>query len=208
MLEKASIDEAFIDFTRPVREELLKRYPYLAVVPPDAPNGVDSPLPPPPPISWDGLATIVPVNPPKEPPKEQEPPVEGSSESTAEDQKSNVSEPTDDEEVVEEDESLTTWHDVALSIAAELMLRIREDIRTKLGYTTSAVSALESSLVNDAVLTFRRVLHGISSSLRWAFGDCVYSAQDSCSLRTAHCLVQEANESGLSPRYEVVGRHS
>ncbi|EIW57746.1 DNA/RNA polymerase [Trametes versicolor FP-101664 SS1] len=137
-VEKASIDEAFIDFTRPVREELLKRYPYLAVVPPDAPNGVDSPLPPPPPISWDGLATIVPVNPPKEPPKEQDLPAGESVESTAEDQKSNISEPTDDDEVVEEDDSLTTWHDVALSIAAELMLRIREDIRTKLGYTTSA----------------------------------------------------------------------
>ncbi len=166
MLEKASIDEAFIDFTRPVREELLKRYPYLAVVPPDAPNGVDSPLPPPPPISWNGLATIVPVNPPKELPKEQALPAEGALDTTAEDQKSNVSEPSNDDEDVEDDDTLTTWHDVALSIAAELMLRIREDIRTKLGYTTSAVSALESNLTIDLVLTFPRVSHEISSSPR------------------------------------------
>lgn len=168
MPEKASIDEAFIDFTRPVREELLKRYPHLAVVPPDAPNGVDSPLPPPPPISWDGLATVVPVNPPKEPPKERALPAEGALDTTAEDQKSNASEPSDDEKVVEDD-TLTTWHDVALSIAAELMLRIREDIRTKLGYTTSAVSALESSLTIDLVLTLPRVSHVISSSPRSVF---------------------------------------
>lgn len=33
----------------------------------------------------------------------------------------------------------TTWHDVALSIGAELMGKIREEVRVKLGYTTSAV---------------------------------------------------------------------
>ncbi|KAI0636227.1 hypothetical protein C8Q77DRAFT_629149 [Trametes polyzona] len=141
-VEKASIDEAFIDFTRPVREELLKRYPYLATVPPDAPNGMDSPLPPPPPISWEGLGNVVPVHPPKDPPKDQAP----AGEST--DAVDGVPQPVpaqfvkgedgEEDEGVSEDDDLTTWHDVALSIAAELMLRIREDIRTKLGYTTSA----------------------------------------------------------------------
>jgi DNA polymerase eta len=33
----------------------------------------------------------------------------------------------------------TTWHDVALSIAAELMDKIRAEVRTQLEYTTSAV---------------------------------------------------------------------
>lgn len=62
--EKASIDEAFIDFTKPVREEILRRYPYLAEVSPDAPDGKDSPLPPPPPpIMWNGLGTIIPIHP-------------------------------------------------------------------------------------------------------------------------------------------------
>ncbi len=121
--EKASIDEAFIDFTRPVREELLKRYPYLATVPPDAPNGLDSPLPPPPPISWEGRGNIISVNPPKEKPSEDKPVFTGAEEDNS----------------IEEEDEQTTWHDVALSIAAELMMRIREDIRTKLGYTTSAV---------------------------------------------------------------------
>ncbi|PIL29846.1 hypothetical protein GSI_08053 [Ganoderma sinense ZZ0214-1] len=142
-VEKASIDEAFIDFTRPVREELLRRYPHLASVPPDEPNGLDTPLPPPPPISWEGKGTIVPVIPGKEEPKAEEvkPPNGESSiedESLATEEASNASGPEDEEDAVEEDDEETTWHDVALSIAGELMMRIREDIRTKLGYTTSA----------------------------------------------------------------------
>ena len=141
VLEKASIDEAFIDFTRPVREEILKRYPYLATVPPDAPNGLDSPLPLPPPISWEDRGNIVPVHPPKEQPEdkggggEAGAPPEGQSSTDDHDD-----ERQDEDNVVEEDDEQTTWHDVALSIAAELMMKIREDIRTKLGYTTSAVS--------------------------------------------------------------------
>lgn len=109
-IEKASIDEAFIDFTRPVREKLLERYPYLAEAPTDVPNGMDSPLPPPPPIKWNDLGTAL------------------------------LPEGTDDagkNSDIEVDGS-ATWHDVALSIAAELMRNIREDIHSKLGYTTSA----------------------------------------------------------------------
>ncbi|KAF9223455.1 DNA/RNA polymerase [Gyrodon lividus] len=109
-IEKASIDEAFIDFTRPIRERLLERFPYLAQVPPDAPQGVDSPLPPPPTINWNQLGTLIPI-------------------ATAE---------GNDEVFVFEDGHMTTWHDVALSIAAELMDKIREDVHKNLGYTTSA----------------------------------------------------------------------
>lgn len=46
--EKASIDEAFLDLTPMVIERLLAAHPYLSKVPEDAPNGLDSPLPPPP----------------------------------------------------------------------------------------------------------------------------------------------------------------
>ncbi|KAI0671921.1 DNA/RNA polymerase [Trametes maxima] len=136
-VEKASIDEAFIDFTRPVRAELLKRYPYLATVPPDAPSGLDSPLPQPPPIPWNELGTVVPVHPPKETPEETSASLDGAGVTTAENEIEDDS-TRDDDEGVQEDDDLTTWHDVALSIAAEIMLRIREDIRAKLGYTTSA----------------------------------------------------------------------
>ncbi|KIJ66644.1 hypothetical protein HYDPIDRAFT_149468 [Hydnomerulius pinastri MD-312] len=113
-IEKASIDEAFIDFTRPVREILLERYPYLAQVPADAPEGLDSPLPPPPPIIWDQLGALVPIA------------------------QVEVAEEDQDQLLTFEDDHMTTWHDVALSIAAELMGRIREEVHKKLGYTTSA----------------------------------------------------------------------
>ncbi|KAH9930101.1 uncharacterized protein B0H18DRAFT_1117160 [Fomitopsis serialis] len=114
-IEKASIDEAFIDFTGPIREEILRRYPYLAQVPPDAPNGADSPLPPPPPI------------------------IDTSSGGSAAD-----AEAPSDQDVSDADDKgvdnvdTTTWHDVALAIAAELMGKIRHDIYMKLGYSTSA----------------------------------------------------------------------
>lgn len=111
--EKASIDEAFIDFTRPVREVLLERFPDLAQVPSGAPQGVDSPLPPPPPIDWNKLGELVPLHP-------------------AEENDSGEVQPTDDDVAC-------TWHDVALSIAAELMTKIREDVHEQLGYTMSAV---------------------------------------------------------------------
>lgn len=151
--EKASIDEAFIDFTRPVREEILKRYPYLAEVPPDAPQGKDSPLPPPPPISWDALGTLIPVNPrpPPPPPPESsdtqdepsrpdesagEPSVVPESSTPAPEE--TIPEATN-ESISDEDENSRTWHDVALSIAAELMDTTRREVHTKFGYTMTAV---------------------------------------------------------------------
>lgn len=134
--EKASIDEAFIDFTLPVRDEILKRHPYLAEVPPDAPLGKDTPLPPPPPISWDGLGTVIPVNPPRRVDK----PPESSADEEEGAQAAEANASIEEEEGVDEDDAATTWHDVALSIAAELMGKIRHDIYTKLGYSTSAVS--------------------------------------------------------------------
>lgn len=46
-----------------MRDELVKRYPYLAQVPPDAPHGLDTPLPMPADVkvSWDGLGNLIPV---------------------------------------------------------------------------------------------------------------------------------------------------
>ncbi|OCH84811.1 DNA polymerase eta [Obba rivulosa] len=125
-IEKASIDEAFIDFTRPVRDEILKRYPYLAQVPPDAPNGLDSPLPPPPPICWDNLGTVIPAHPNEEQ-------LDGSS--TTEPQEDVGASETG---AVDGDDSSTTWHDVALSVAAEFMMNVRHEVYAKLGYTLSA----------------------------------------------------------------------
>ena len=43
-------------------------------------------------------------------------------------------------DVDEDEDEPRTWHDVALSIGAELMDKIRAEVRTQLGYNTSAVS--------------------------------------------------------------------
>jgi DNA polymerase eta len=37
-------------------------------------------------------------------------------------------------------DSPLTWHDIALSIAASMLLRMRDEVKNRLGYTTSAVS--------------------------------------------------------------------
>lgn len=62
-VEKASIDECFFDLTLPVRDLLVKRYPHLGQVPPDAPLGLDTPLPKSGDIgiSWDGLGNLIPI---------------------------------------------------------------------------------------------------------------------------------------------------
>lgn len=153
--EKASIDEAFIDFTQPVREEILRRYPYLAQVPSDAPDGADSPLPPPPPIMWDGLGTVIPIG--------------SSSESSATDttergaSDANID---DEHDGVDNGDSSTTWHDVALSIAAELMGKIRRDIHERLGYSTSAASGKVVARRGQWADKCRRVSLGTSFLLR------------------------------------------
>jgi DNA polymerase eta len=128
MSEKASIDEAFIDFTRPVRAELIARYPYLSQVPADAPNGLDTVLPSPPPISWENRGILIPIDPPSEDKI-------GSSSSHA----TATRVKADDDDDDDDPRRTRTWHDVALSIAAELMDKIRAEVRIQLGYTTSAV---------------------------------------------------------------------
>ncbi|KAF8656793.1 hypothetical protein AX16_002345 [Volvariella volvacea WC 439] len=115
-VEKASIDEAFIDFTQRVRELLLQRYPHLAHIPQDAVQGIDTPVPPPPPLLWDGPGDLIPIEPDSDEPE-------------------NMSTTSAD---THQKFLLTTWHDIALSIAAELMHQVRVDIFHSLGYSTSA----------------------------------------------------------------------
>lgn len=131
--EKASIDEAFIDFTKPVREIILQTYPHLAQVPVDAPDGIDTPLPMPPQVSWECLGNLIPVNPPP-PSKGKETPEETTGAASG-----NNEHPSTKEGQAEFEESPLTWHDVALSIGAKLMGKAREQVMVKLGYSTSAV---------------------------------------------------------------------
>lgn len=189
ILEKASIDEGtwrfpqslistlinlltvFIDYTIPVRNLLLERYPQLAL--PSGPFDLDTPLPPPPDrIDWAAIKTnVIPVTPelPKEDtsiPKpnssvpDQDTPssppgIEGALASGSSSPRSiieplpecdaeaeaGVEAKTEAEAEIEPgSDAPPTWHDVALSIGAELMRITRVETFQKLGYTLSAVS--------------------------------------------------------------------
>lgn len=201
---------AFVDFTEPVRKQILAHFPHLATPPPE---GLDSPLPPPPhegvpliyPPSritlqaqaeggnlWTGLGTLVPVlGKPPEPllrkeenlqPDIAEPVIQArewvhsgivdQGPSTENDNllasiERSMSAELEDINDDEENESLfsneddapstdaaghaqsfdaaldadrpLTWHDIALSIAASQMLKMRDEVKSRLGYTTSAV---------------------------------------------------------------------
>ena len=116
--EKASIDEVFLDLTVPVRDIMLERYPHLARIPTNAPAGLDTPLPPTPHIDWDGRGILITVYP--------------ESKDDAATESSEQSPPRA--------EPPATWHDVALSIGAELMDELRSTVKDTLGYTMSAVS--------------------------------------------------------------------
>ena len=113
-------------------------------MPHDAPRGADSPLPPPPPLSWEGLGTVIPVHPAVPPvksatsDKEKGEGKEGEGEGVDKGEEKDMDEDEDDAPNLEDDP--TTWHDHALAIAAEYMLKAKEEICTRLGYTTSAVS--------------------------------------------------------------------
>ncbi|ORY35599.1 hypothetical protein BCR39DRAFT_510982 [Naematelia encephala] len=61
-IEKASIDEAFLDLTPMAIDRLLLVHPYLASVPEDAPDGLDSALPPAPPIDWSKAGNVFPAD--------------------------------------------------------------------------------------------------------------------------------------------------
>ena len=108
-----------------VVERLLERRPYLKTVPEDAPNGLDSPLPPPPPIDWTGAGNVFPINGDKDDP-----------EGGAGDQGDG----TDESKTRREAES--SWEDWALCIGAELMAELRAEVYKQLHYTCSAVSLL------------------------------------------------------------------
>ena len=139
--EKASIDEAFIDFTKPVKEILLQRYPYLAQLPDDSLDGIDTPLPPPPKISWARVGSVIPLNPP---PVAEETSALNEEIENEDTDKVVDPEPTGSLEGDDLEDTPTTWHNVCLSIAAELMGKAREDVRVTLGYSTSAVCCLLS----------------------------------------------------------------
>ncbi|KIR29048.1 DNA polymerase eta subunit [Cryptococcus deuterogattii LA55] len=111
-IEKASIDEAFLDLTPMVIEKLLAAHPHLSKVPEDAPNGLDSPLPPPPPIDWSKAGSVFPID------GKEDGSGTDDEEGRQEDERSEDGEEPDARTSSSERD---TWEDWALCMGGELM---------------------------------------------------------------------------------------
>ncbi|TIC03754.1 DNA/RNA polymerase [Wallemia mellicola] len=107
-IEKASIDEQYIDLTELVRNKILERYPFLKQLPPD--KTLDDVLPEPPIISFADVGNVIPTS----------------------------SEKGSDGEIIADEEMQTTWEDVAIQVGAQLVAEARKIMFEKIGYTCSA----------------------------------------------------------------------
>lgn len=112
-VEKASIDESYIDASTAVRAKLLERYPFLSSLPEDM--SMDSPLPMPKElgikVDWSSCGNVIPLHGKKD---------------------------GDEMPARSQEEEETTWADVMLSIGSELVAECRSAVHTQLGYTCSA----------------------------------------------------------------------
>ncbi|WVR07577.1 hypothetical protein IAU60_004619 [Kwoniella sp. DSM 27419] len=140
-IEKASIDEAFLDLSPMVIERLLQLHPYLSEVPDDAPEGLDSPLPPAPPIQWTKAGNVFPVNGISDDKdgegEEDRDQLEAEDEARSED--------GNDERDVMRGRG-DTWEDWALCVGAEIMRDVRDEVFRRLHYTCSAGIAHNKSM--------------------------------------------------------------
>ncbi|KAK4701217.1 DNA polymerase eta, partial [Phenoliferia sp. Uapishka_3] len=131
IVEKASIDESYLDVTLPARAELLSRYPQLASLPESC--TLDTPLPSPYSLGvrldWALVGNLVPNNGQKK----------GEGDEAKEYDESLGKEDREDERMRRlEEEIEVTWSDVALWIAAEIVMKCRKAVEDQLGYTCSA----------------------------------------------------------------------
>ena len=153
--EKASIDEAYIDFTPAVIDILLERYPFLSSVPPDAPDGLDTLLPPAPPCQWSEIDNLL----PNDAEAERQQRAEGDSDEEYEPPSSSPQSPQ--QQLRHRAREATPWRDHALAIGSEIMNGVRKEIWKRLHYTTSAgiahnkamAKASTSALFFDGPLT-------------------------------------------------------
>jgi len=100
-----------------VVKEILSRHDHINSLPVDAPFGLDTPLPLPPPIVWDPTSNIFPIR--------------GDAPQAEDGHGDGYDGP--------EEEEMGGWEDYALSIGAVLMGNIRAEVKRELGYTCSAV---------------------------------------------------------------------
>lgn len=131
-VEKASIDESYFDLTVEVRKLILARYPHLQHAPTWG-KGMDEPLPPPPPIDWEGRGELMPVK-----------SIHGGGVERSKQQGGEGG--SGDQEESEEVDERPTWTDVALAHGAELMAKVRQAVFSELNYTTSGGIASNKTL--------------------------------------------------------------
>jgi DNA polymerase eta len=112
-----------------VIQKILALFPHLSSVPEDAPDGLDSSLPPPPPIDWTKAGSVFPINGETDQPQVNSQPDSGEAEEAGHEQ---------EEQSGQVDKA--TWEDWALCLGAEIMAELREEVWKKLHYTCSAVS--------------------------------------------------------------------
>ncbi|KPV75063.1 uncharacterized protein RHOBADRAFT_15469, partial [Rhodotorula graminis WP1] len=153
VVEKASIDESFLDLTLPVRQLLLERYPSLSALPAGA--TLDEPLPAPADLGitrdsvpWDDLCNLVPFAGQKQDKIKrldaEGAPVPASSSSPV--KSSTLAGCGDGGEDGDDGEPPLSWSDIALSLGALLVGDIRNAVRARLGYTCSAGIATNKML--------------------------------------------------------------
>ncbi|GAA5896768.1 hypothetical protein JCM8208_007082 [Rhodotorula glutinis] len=152
VVEKASIDESFLDLTLPVRQLLLERYPSLSALPSGA--TLDEPLPAPvelgitrDSVPWADLCNLVPFAGQKQDKIKrldaEGAPVPASSSSPV---KPSALDLGADDGEDDDGEPPLSWSDVALSLGALLVGDIRNAVRARLGYTCSAGIATNKML--------------------------------------------------------------
>ncbi|BGP48674.1 N-acetyltransferase eso1 [Rhodotorula kratochvilovae] len=155
VVEKASIDESYLDLTLPVRALLLERYPALA----NAPSGnLDEPLPAPASlgvttegIAWAELGNLVPVSGQKNNKLKRLDPAGApvpSSSSPVKPAATSTDAPTpaspaaaiavDDSPSPDPPEPPPSWSDLCLALGASIVSEVRAAVRARLGYTCSA----------------------------------------------------------------------
>lgn len=142
-VEKASIDEMYCDLTLAVRQLILQRYPELARPPADSPAGLDTPLPPPPEIDWTDLGNRLPTSLPDEAPQESptsaQSGADGASSTSSKAPVQGLDSAANGGNAGERiREPAASWTDFALACGAEIILKVRQQVRERLGYTMSA----------------------------------------------------------------------
>lgn len=141
MVEKASVDESFLDLSKMVWERVAQRYKeVLGVLPP---SGVTEqlPLPPGDSVQWSGSSLVELDGEAEE--------VEGDESARPSDEQCGEGEDNANE-VEQTMEEPMDWDDVCLAIGAEIVAVIRGEVRRELKYTCSAGIARNKMLAKLA----------------------------------------------------------